>query len=545
MKILAAQINPIIGDLDYNTGLILKYIEKGKNLHADIVLFPELALTGYSPQDLLLLPHFVEAVSKKLETIIASTDNIIAVVGLPRSNPRRLGKNLYNSAAVIQNGRLLGYVDKILLPAYDVFDEKRYFESGETVSFWNIADKKVSIIICEDLWQHSGLVSTTIYRRDPILELQEIHPDLVLNLSASPYSHKKFPDRLKACLKASKTLNCPVILCNQIGANDSLIFDGYSIYTTPEGLISCGKGFEEDAFLIDTGSNQDILNLKRDELADLYQALVLGVRDYFVKQGFKKACLGLSGGIDSALVACLAKDALGASNVLALVMPSRFSSMESERDAVILSKHLGIHHKILSIEAPFECLLTTLRSEFEGKPVDKTEENLQARIRAILLMAFSNKFGYIVLSTGNKSELAMGYTTLYGDMCGGLSVINDLTKSQVFELAEWINREKEVIPWHTVNRPPSAELRDNQKDSDSLPDYALLDKILLAYLEDHDSPQKIADELNLPVEEIIQLVLRIHQNEYKRRQAPPGLRVSEKAFTVGRHYPIVQRWVTS
>lgn len=543
MKVLAAQINPIVGDLDYNSRLIIEYIEKGREANAAIVLFPELSLTGYPPQDLLLLPHFIEAVVEKLHFILQKTTEITAIIGLPRSNPNQLEKKLYNSAAVIQNGILLGYVDKILLPTYDVFDERRYFESGEKVNCWNIHGKKVVITICEDLWQHSGLVSSTSYLRDPILELKEIQPDLVLNLSASPYSFAKLPKRIKVCHKVSQTLNCPLILCNQVGANDSLIFDGYSIDMEPTGLKNCAKGFEEEAFLIDSDASSQNLVVKQDVLDDLYQALILGVRDYFTKQGFKKACLGLSGGIDSALVACIAKDALGVSNVLAVIMPSRYSSSESGRDAVILAKNLGINHKILSIEDPFECLLSTLKSDFQAKPVDITEENLQARIRGIILMAFSNKFGYIVLSTGNKSELAMGYTTLYGDMCGGLSVINDLTKSQVFELSKWVNRDREIIPWYTINRPPSAELNENQKDSDFLPEYEILDKILVAYIEEHQSPQAIANQVNLPLDEVNQLLVRIHKNEYKRRQAAPGLRVSEKAFTMGRHYPIAQGWV--
>jgi len=545
MKILAAQINPIIGDLDDNTKLIIDFIEKGKALQIDLVLFPELALTGYPPQDLLLLPHFIQIVSEKLAEIVALTKGITVIIGFPRYSSNQTGKKLYNSAAIIQNQQILGYVDKILLPTYDVFDEKRYFESGGQVQSWNICNKKISVVICEDLWQHSGFIGTSIYQRDPVLELKEIGPELVLNLSASPYSYKKLSKRLDVCLKTAQTLNCPVLLCNQVGANDSLIFDGYSSYTTPTGLKKCAKGFQEEALIIDTEKDETNLEPPKEKLDDLYQALTLGVRDYFKKQGFKKACLGLSGGIDSALVACIAKDALGSENVLALFMPSRFSSSESARDAKLLAKHLHIEYKVLPIEHAFESLLETLKPEFKDQAIDVTEENLQARIRGILLMAFSNKFGHIVLSTGNKSELAMGYATLYGDMCGGLSVISDLTKTQVFELSRWINRDEEIIPWHTIERAPSAELKENQKDSDSLPDYELLDKILVASIEYHQSPQEIARALNQTEEEINQLILRIYQNEYKRRQAAPGLRVSEKAFTTGRYYPIVQRWVSN
>lgn len=543
MKILAAQINPTVGDLDGNADLIIKSIEKGRSRGADIVLFPELSLTGYPPEDLLLLPPFIHAAASKLEQIIQASKDIIAIVGLPRFTSLVLEKKLYNSAAVIQNGKLLGYVDKLLLPTYDIFDERRYFSPGEHVSLWDLNGKKVSITICEDLWQHSGLLESAAYTRDPVLELKDVKPDVMLNLSASPFSHAKFQNRLKVCLKTSKTLHCPVVLCNQVGANDSVIFDGYSLYTIPEGLIQCAKGFQEDQLWVELDKPHKKTAMERDDLQDLYSALVLGVHDYFKKQGFKKACLGLSGGIDSALVACIAKDALGAENVLALLMPSRYSSPESERDAKILAQNLDIKYKILSIESPFESYLNLLAPEFEGLPKNVTEENLQARIRGMLLMAFSNKFGYIVLSTGNKSELAMGYSTLYGDMCGGLGVISDLTKGQVYSLSKWINRQKEIIPQNTIQRAPSAELNYNQKDSDSLPEYDVLDKILQAYVEEHHSARQIADQLGYPLDFVEGLIKKIHQNEYKRRQAPPGLRVTEKAFSVGRRFPIVQRWV--
>lgn len=544
MKILAAQINPTVGDLNGNADLIIQSIRAGEAKGADIVLFPELSLTGYPPDDLLLLPQFIAAVAQKLEQIIAACQGITAVVGLARCNPHLLEKKLYNSAAIIQNGKLLGFADKILLPTYDIFDERRYFEPGEHVSVWEISGVKVAVTICEDLWQHSGLLEPTIYRRDPILELKEIHPGLVLNLSASPFSHSKFKSRLKVCMKTSKSLQCPVLLCNQVGANDSVIFDGCSLYATPEGIIRCGLGFKQDEILIDLNDSEKPIVPERNEQQDLYEALVLGLHDYFRKQGFTKGCLGLSGGIDSAVVACIAVDALGADNVLALLMPSRFSSPESERDAIQLAQHLGIKYKILSIEPAFESYLQMLADEFKGWPSDTTEENLQARIRGMLLMAFSNKFGYLVLSTGNKSELAMGYSTLYGDMCGGLGVISDATKGQVYELARWINRNEEVIPWYTIERAPSAELRPGQKDSDTLPDYDLLDQVLQAYVEEHHSPQHIADQFGYPLEMVEKIIRRIHQNEYKRRQAPPGLRISEKAFSVGRRFPIVQKWLT-
>lgn len=542
MRILMAQINPIIGDLKGNTALIKRAIESGRRQQAQIILFPELTLSGYPPEDMLLLPHFMKAILKQLDEIIQASAGLTVIVGLPRENPNQLEKVLYNSAAIIHDRKLLGFQDKSLLPTYDVFDERRYFEPGESSRTWDIQGKKVAITVCEDLWQHSGALQAAFYRRDPILELKSQQPDFVLNLSSSPYSAGKFRTRLLVCLKAAKTLECPVLLCNQVGGNDSLIFDGYSLYTTPEGLQQCAKGFVEDELLVDL-EKPGKLFIGTHVLNDLYQALVLGVRDYFKKLGFKKACLGLSGGVDSALVACIAAEALGPENVLAISMPSRYSTHESNRDAALLAERLGIAYKEIPIEEPFNSYLDLLAPHFAGKEPDITEENLQARIRGMLLMSFSNKFGYIVLSTSNKSEFAMGYSTLYGDMCGGLAAISDLSKKQVYALANWVNRHEEIIPWYTLERPPSAELRPNQKDSDSLPDYDILDRVLKAYVEEHQPPDVIAARYNYPLELVESLIKRIHQNEYKRRQGPPGLRVSEKSFSIGRRFPIVQRWV--
>ena len=544
MRVLMAQINPTIGDLSGNTQLILQAISRSRECGADLLLLPELAISGYPPEDFLLLPTFMDGVLQKLEQIIQASQNLTVIVGLPRYDVRNSQKVLYNSAAIIHNQKLIGFHDKILLPTYDVFDERRYFEPGEKMSIWKIKGKRIAVTICEDLWQHSGLLENAYYRRDPILEIKERKPDLLLNLSASPYSLSKFHTRLRVCFKASQTLNCPVLWNNQVGGNDSLIFDGYSFFINPAGLIQCAQGFTEDELLIDleapTGQNQ--LQVERHVLHDLYRALVLGVRDYFRKQGFEKACLGLSGGVDSALVACIAKEALGAENVLAIFMPSRYSSMESARDAAELAHRLGIDYKEIPIEQPFESYLQVLAPYFEGKEPDITEENLQARIRGMLLMAFSNKFGYIVLNTSNKSELAMGYSTLYGDMCGGLGTISDLTKQQIYMLVEWINRHTEIIPWHTIQRAPSAELNINQKDSDSLPTYDLIDQVINAYVEEHRSPEEIADQFQFSLAFVQDLIRRIHRNEYKRRQAPLGLRVTEKAFSIGRRFPIVQKW---
>ncbi len=543
MHILVAQINPTIGDLAGNTTLIIQAIQQGKQQGVDLVVLPELALSGYPPEDFILLPHFMEEVSRRLEEIVQATAGIAAIVGLPRYNPHHFEKTLYNSAALIQNQTLIDFADKILLPTYDVFDERRYFEPGECAKIWTLHGKKLAITICEDLWQHSGFLQSTSYRRDPILELKEKHPDCLINISASPYSLDKFHSRSQVCLSAARTLECPVILCNQIGGNDSLIFDGYSLYANQKGLLQCAKGFKVDEMQINLAEAKEPIKIERNNIQDLYRALVLGIHDYFQKLGFKKACLGLSGGIDSAVVACIAAEALGPQNVLAVSMPSRYTSSESLRDASLLAHRLGIDYREIAIEAPFESYLSILTPAFEGKAPDITEENLQARIRGMLLMAFSNKMGYLVLSTGNKSELALGYSTLYGDMCGGLAVIGDVTKQYVYALARWINRQEEVIPKYTIERPPSAELRPNQKDSDSMPEYVVIDQVLQSYVEEHHSPAWIAEHFQIPLSVVQDLVKRIHYNEYKRRQAPPSLRVSEKAFSVGRRFPIVQRWV--
>ena len=544
MKILLAQINPTIGDLSGNTDKILKSIEKAKKEKADIVVFPELAVSGYPPEDFLLLHHFAKAITHYLDKIVQATEGIIAIVGTPRYNPRRKEKILCNSAAIIENRSLIGFQDKTLLPTYDVFDERRYFEPAITNEVRKLAGKKVGITICEDIWQHSDMVVFTEYLHDPIDELKRQHPDLVINISSSPFNISKFPDRYSVSSRVATTLNCPVLFCNQVGGNDSLIFDGYSFYLGNDGqLLSLAKGFEEDYLLVDLTKKMSPISFKDIPIRDLYQALVLGLRDYFHKQGFKSACFGLSGGIDSAVVACIAAETLGKDNVLALIMSSRYSSKESVTDAMQLVKNLGIQYRQISIEEPFQSYLNILESQFEGKPFDATEENLQARIRGMILMAMSNKFGYIVLSTGNKSELAMGYATLYGDMCGGLGVISDVTKGKVYELARWINHKKKIIPQNILTKPPSAELRPNQKDSDALPPYEIIDNVLQAYVEEHKAPEEISEKFDYTLDVVNDIIKRIHRNEYKRYQSPPGLRVSQKAFSVGRRFPIVQKWV--
>lgn len=544
MKVLMSQLNPTIGDIAGNTKKIIECLSSARDQGIDVVLFPELAICGYPPEDLLLRKGFVAAIKGALDQIIQASSGLFVVVGVVRKNPQPGEKPLLNSAAVIENGRLVGFQDKWLLPTYDVFDERRYFEPGTETQIWEYKGVKYGITICEDIWGHAGCVDLTQYGHDPIRALKAQHPDVLLNLSASPYHYQKPDTRAYVCVQAAKTLGCPILLCCQVGGNDQLVFDGYSMYVGKDGQLGqIGKGFEEDQLIIDLSQKGTAGLLQYDPLHDLYSALVLGVKDYFYKSGFKKACLGLSGGIDSALVACIAVEALGKENVVAIAMPSRFSSIESLEDARSLALNLGITLEEVGIETPFQSFLDLLGPYFENRVADVTEENLQARIRGMILMAFSNKFGYVVLSTGNKSELAMGYCTLYGDMCGGLSVISDVIKTQVYTLSRWINRDREIIPVSTIDKPPSAELKPNQKDTDSLPDYDIVDKVLQGYIEDYLSPEETATKYQLSLELVLDLVKRIHKAEYKRRQAPPGIRVSKKAFPVGRRYPIVQKWV--
>lgn len=544
MRILLAQINPTIADLNGNTKKILSAITYAKSYGADLVLFPELALTGYPPDDFLLLPNFLTATHSFLEEIQRAALGITVVVGTPRIESKKQRQRLYNSAAIFSNGELIGFQDKSLLPTYDVFDELRYFDPAPETKVWQLCGKKIAVTICEDLWQHSGILRSTGYLRDPVMELKGQSPDLLLNLSASPYSQSKIENRSTVCAQAAVSLNCPVLLCNQVGANDSLIFDGHSLYVGSDGtLLGRAKGFVEEYFLVDLDHpKKNRYESRKEKIEELYEALVLGVRDYFHKSGFFTACLGISGGIDSAVVAAIAVEALGHQNVLGIMMPTLYTSKESITDALALSRALDIPYKEIPIHPTFQHYLDLLAPHFSGKEDDVTEENLQARIRAIMLMALSNKWGYLLLNTANKSELAMGYSTLYGDMCGGLSVIGDLYKNDVYSLAQWINREKKIIPTNTIKRPPSAELKQHQKDSDTLPDYEIVDRVVKAYIEEQVSPEEIAQRYHYPLGLVQQLIHRIHLNEYKRRQAPLCLRVTEKAFSVGRRFPIVQKW---
>lgn len=541
MRVALCQINPIIGDLAGNSKLIVKALEKARRAKAEIALFPELTLCGYPPEDLLLHEDFIIACEKALEDLLPHCMGMTALIGLPRKTSAGSEKPLYNSVAVIENGQLLGFYDKCLLPTYDVFDERRYFQPGKEMHLWELAGKKVALTICEDIWQHSKKLLWSNYK-DPLVGFKDNSPDLLLNLSASPFSMNKVSLRHEVCRKVALSLGCPVLLCNQFGANDSLIFDGHSVAMSSSGTpLAIAKGFEEDILIVDTeqkGQQKETAPL----IEQLYHALVLGIRDYFYKQGFSKAVIGLSGGIDSALVACLATEALGSEKVLGVSMPSRYTSEESKTDAALLAKNLGIALQTLPIEGPLNSFLDVLKKPFHGKDSDVTEENLQSRIRGVLLMALSNKLGYLVLTTGNKSEMALGYYTLYGDSAGALSVLSDVTKRYVYQLSRWINREKMIIPQNILDKAPTAELRPNQKDSDSLPPYEVLDTVVQEYVEEFKTAEEISEEHHFDLDLVKEIIKKIHQNEYKRRQAPLGLRVTEKAFFSGRRFPIVQRW---
>lgn len=541
MKALLAQINPTIGAIKENTNRIIAIIEKYRE-STDIIVFPELTICGYPPEDLLLHPAFIDDCEIALNKIILHTKDLLVLVGLPRKNTSRKEKPLYNSVAVIHDTKLLGFKDKTLLPTYDIFDEKRYFEAGKEEKIFDFNGKKIGIFICEDIWEHSGALEVAHYRKDPVNEMLKLKPDLAINVSASPYYYKKIDVRTKVVQKAAKTLKCPMLYCNQVGANDQLVFSGYSFSVDEKGeLIAVGKGYEEDFILVDFSVKTTIV-FPKDAVKDLFNALVLGVKDYFYKQNFSKALIGLSGGVDSALVACIAVEALGKENVLAVNMPSRFSSKGSVDDSITLSKSLGIKLEDISIDAIFQEYLDLLSPHFKGRSFDTTEENIQARIRGMILMAFSNKFGCIVLSTGNKSEMAMGYSTLYGDMCGGLGVLIDVSKTLVYELCRYINTNREIIPESILKKPPSAELRENQTDQDSLPDYAIVDAVLEDYVEEHRSLEEIVKKRGFDQKLVSDLIIKIHLAEYKRRQSPTGIRVTKKAFNRGRNFPIVQKW---
>ena len=542
MKIAAAQINPTIGDISGNVEKILQYIGRARELGAQLVVFPELCLTGYPPRDLLERPSFIEQNINALGELAPKVKDISALVGFVEKNLSAEGKPLYNAAALLEGGEIAYVSFKSLLPTYDVFDESRYFEPAAGASPLKIGGQKIALTICEDIWTDE-MCGPRKYAKDPLAEMAKKKFQLILNMSASPWSIGKDGMREELMKKQAKTYNCPVICVNQVGGNDELVFDGNSFAVDATGnIIAHAKPFEEDIILIDLDYGAgDQHGVKLSDADAVYRGLVLGTRDYVHKCGFKKAVVGLSGGIDSALVATIAAEALGPDNVLGVSMPGQFTSDASKKDAEVLAKHLGIGFKTIPIQAVFDTFSSEMGKVISGRPGDLADQNLQARIRGSLLMAISNKQGHLLLSTGNKSELATGYTTLYGDMAGGLDVLADVPKTLVYRIAkEVVNSGRELIPANTISRPPSAELRHNQRDTDDLPEYDVLDPILKLYIEEGKSSEEIvaAGHAKEAVEKTIAL---IEKNEYKRRQAPIGLRVTSKAFGTGRRFPIARK----
>ena len=544
MKIALAQFNPTVGDFVGNSARIIELACEAKKRGADVAVFSELCLCGYPPQDLVERPAFAERNATELARL-AKAIPMPSVVGYVGRAQDDTGKPVANSAALIADGKILFEQRKMLLPTYDVFDESRYFQPAHSQHTFSLRAEKLGITICEDCWNDKNFWAQRLYELDPVAELVAQGSNLILNISASPYTIDKRSLRHDMLRAIAMERRVPVVYVNQVGGNDSLIFDGSSMAFMPDGrLAALAKSFEEDLVLFDTATGAgEIRPQPLDELAAAYHALALGTRDYVRKCGFSKVVVGLSGGVDSALVATIAADALGPDNVLGVSMRSPYSSEGSIRDAEQLAKNLGIHYRSIPIKELFESYLTALAPAFKGLPVDSTEENIQARIRGNLLMALSNKSGSMVLSTGNKSEMAVGYCTLYGDMAGGLAVISDVPKSMVWELAKFINRQRERIPVATITKAPSAELRPNQTDQDTLPPYDVLDRILKAYVEDLRSPEEIADHYGFDLQLVRSVARRVDQNEYKRKQAPPGLKVTSKAFSVGRRFPLAQKFV--
>jgi len=545
MKIALAQLNYHIGNFEANTKKIIDHIELARDKGADLVVFAELAICGYPPRDFLEFDEFIALCEEAAQDIARHCKEIACIVGLPIKNDILQGKDLYNAAYFIENGAVKAIARKALLPTYDVFDEYRYFEPATQFGCIDFKGKKIALTICEDLW---NINDNPLYVSNPMDELIKEEPDVMINIAASPFSYTHDDARIKVLSDNAKKYQLPVFYVNQVGAQTEIIFDGGSLVFDADGEMKAEmKYFEEDLQVFDLSEIENVRNKypKADRSLDVEQihdALVLGIKDYFRKSGFSKAVLGLSGGIDSAVVCALACRALGAENVMAVLMPSKFSSDHSVQDAIDLVNNFGCMQEIIPIKEVAQAFDTVLAPAFKGLPFNLTEENIQARTRGTIVMAMSNKFGYILLNTSNKSECAVGYGTLYGDMCGAIGVIGDVYKTQVFELAKYINKDRELIPVNTIVKPPSAELRPDQKDSDSLPDYDVLDKILYHHIEEKQGSKSIiAKGFD---EALVQRVLKlVNIAEFKRYQTPPILRVSPKAFGMGRRMPIVGKYM--
>jgi NAD+ synthase (glutamine-hydrolysing) len=546
MKIAMAQLNYHIGNFEGNLDKMLAAVAQAKAQHADIVLFGELSVCGYPTRDFLEFDDFIRRCHASIEVLKAASDGIAIVVGSPTRNPVAAGKDLYNSAYFLYNGEILGIQHKTLLPTYDIFDEYRYFEPASEFKVVEFKGKKIALSICEDIWNVGN--ENPLYTICPLDEMMDQKPDFILNLSASPFDHVHAETRTQIVRTNIERYKIPMFYANQTGAQTDVVFDGGSIVMSADGKVFDEMPYFEECLrvydleeVLKGGIHQPQV---KDKIRLIHDALVMGIKDYFGKLGFKKAILGLSGGIDSALTVVLAVRALGAENVRVLLMPSQFSSDHSVNDARILAQNLGIQYDLVPIQPMYEAFESALKDQFWGLPFNVTEENIQARVRGTLLMAMSNKYGNILLNTTNKSEMAVGYGTLYGDMCGGIAVLGDVYKTEVYELARYVNKDKEIIPLNSIEKPPSAELRPGQKDSDSLPPYDILDKLLFQYIE---CRQGLTELIAMGFEEsLVKRVLRmVNINEFKREQAPPVIRVSTKAFGMGRRMPIVGKYLTT
>ena len=545
MKIALAQINPTVGDFSGNTAKIIEFTRRAQLGGADLVVFPELAICGYPPADLLEKPAFVARCGEAICEVARATakDPIGVIAGYVTAAEHGAGKHVMNSAALVRRGHVEFVQSKMLLPYYDVFDEQRYFAPAARQRVCHFEGHPLALTICEDAWNDKSFWENRLYTVDPVEELMKQGASLILNISASPWWHEKRAFRQEMLAAIAKRHHVPVVMVNQVGGNDSLVFDGSSLVIDPDGkVIARAKSFEEDLIFADLDAlTGDVREQIGSEEEAMLEALTLGTRDYVRKCGFSKVVIALSGGIDSALVAAIAVRALGAENVTTLGMPSPYSSQGSIDDSRQLAKSLGIRYETIPIDEIFSGFNHALEPVFARRKPDITEENLQSRIRGTLLMAFSNKFNALVLTTGNKSEMSTGYCTLYGDMVGALAVIGDVLKTRVYELCRWINREREVIPRAILEKPPSAELRPGQKDTDSLPPYEVLDPILEAYVEHYETPENIAAQVGADVETVRAVVKMVERSEYKRQQAALVLKVTPKAFGMGRRFPIAAK----
>lgn len=541
MKIALAQLNYHIGNFNYNTKKIIDAIRKAKNEGCELIVFSELAVCGYPPLDFLEYEYFIDECVNYTQKIAKECTDIAAIIGLPTRNNKKKGKPLYNSAAFLFNGEIKSLHHKSLLPNYDIFDEYRYFEPCLNSNISEYKDFRFAITICEELW---NIGEESLYPYTPMEELIKLKPDIIINISASPFHFGHIEQRKRILKLNVEKYKIPLIYVNQVGAHTELIFDGGSlVFNRYADICEELDYFNEDLKIIETNKLiSPLIKPLKSKIETIYDALLLGIRDYFFKMGLKKAIVGLSGGIDSAVVLALAAKALGSENIKALLLPSQYSSQHSVDDAVELVKNIDVSHEIISIQSYYDNFLAGLSDYFKDTFFDVTEENIQARIRAVILMAFSNKFGYVLLNTSNKSEASVGYGTLYGDMCGGLSVIGDLYKTQVYELAEFINKKNNIIPQNIIEKEPSAELRPNQKDSDSLPEYHILDEILYNYIELKKGPEELIS-MGFDKDLVHKTLNLVNKNEYKRKQTPPILRVSSKAFGMGRRMPVVGKYL--